>query len=66
MKVSVKMKNTNPIDNDKMLNNFVTFFKGFNKFFANDKVDEIVNKEFPQEYELLPLLVKARMYYNQQ
>ena len=60
------MKNTNPISQDKLLNNFVKFFNGFNKFFANDKVDEIVNQEFPQEYELLPLLVKARMYYNQQ
>ena len=60
------MKNINPIEKDKMLQNFVSFFKDFNKFFSNDKVDIIVNQEFSQKYELLPLLVKARMYYNQQ
>ncbi|MCR4880898.1 MAG: hypothetical protein K6A44_02985 [bacterium] len=58
-------KHSNPIDEEKLFKNFVAFFNGFNKFFDNDSVDEIVKKEFSQEYSLLPLLVKARMYYDE-
>ena len=58
-------KHSNPFDEEKVYTNLVNFFRKFDKFFENEKVDEIVNKEFAQEYELLPLLVKARMYYNE-
>ena len=57
---------TNPIEDEKLLNSFVHFFNKFENFFDNAKVDEIVNKEFNREYALLPLLVKARMYYDEQ
>jgi len=63
---SKNYKHSNPIEEEKLLNKFVSFFNGFNKFFDNENVDEIVNKEFAQEYALLPLLVKARLYYNEQ
>ena len=63
---SKNYKHSNPIEEEKLLNSFVTFFHNFDKFFENEKVDEIVNKEFSQEYALLPLLVKARMYYDEQ
>ena len=59
-------KHSNPIEEEKLFKSFVSFFHKFDKFFDNEKVDEIVNKEFPQEYALLPLLVKARMYYDEQ
>ena len=59
-------KHTNPIEDEKLYNKFVAFFNKFNQFFENEVVDEIVNKEFAQEYALLPLLVKARMYYDEQ
>ena len=63
---SKNYKHSNPIEEEKLFNKFVSFFNGFNNFFDNENVDEIVNKEFAQEYALLPLLVKARLYYNEQ
>jgi len=65
-KVDMKkaVENTNPIENQKSLENLVDFFKGFNKFFENDMVDKIVKQEFNREYALLPLLVKAQLYYD--
>ena len=62
-KVNMK-KNSNPIENQKSLDNLVDFFQGFNKFFDNDMVDKIVRQEFRKEYALLPLLVKAQLYYD--
>ena len=62
---SKNYKQSNPIEEEKLLNNFVNFFHKFDKFFENAKVDEIVNREFNREYALLPLLVKARMYYDE-
>ena len=59
-------KTSNPIEEEKLLNSFVNFFYKFDKFFDNVKIDEIVNSEFNREYALLPLLVKARMYYDEQ
>ena len=58
-------QNTNPIGNAKSLDNLVAFFKGFNKLFENEKIDSIVNQEFRREYALLPLLVKAQIYYDE-
>ena len=66
-KIVVMKKNyTNPIEQEKLLNNFCRFFEKFNEFFENVRVDDIVNQEFTRQYELLPLLVKARMYYDEQ
>jgi len=59
-------KNTNPISQEKVLNRLVSFFKKFNKVFDNEKIDEIVYQEFPRQYALLPLLVKAQIYYDEQ
>lgn len=62
-------KNTKKVsveNDEKLLKSFVKFFDKFNRFFDNEKVDIIVNQEFAQEYALLPLLVKARMYYDEQ
>ena len=58
------MTQLNPIENKKSLNNLVKFFKKFNNFFDNEKIDEIVHQEFGREYALLPLLVKAQLYYD--
>lgn len=57
--------NSNPIKNEKSVKNLTKFFEKFNQLFDNEKIDEIVNQEFSQKYELLPLLVKARIYYNE-
>ena len=48
-------KHTNPIEDEKLYNKFVAFVNKFNQFFENEVVDEIVNKEFAQEYALLQL-----------
>jgi len=56
------MKNTS---NAKALANLVEFFEKFNNVFENEVIDNIVNKEFTREYALLPLLVKAQLYYNE-
>ncbi len=58
-------KASNPFDNKKSLDNLISFFKGFNKFFENEKIDEIIRQEFRREYALLPLLVKAHIYYEE-
>ena len=58
------MTQLNPIENKKSLNNLVKFFKKFNNFFDNEKIDAIVHQEFSKEYALLPLLVKAQLYYD--
>ena len=58
-------KNSNPIQKAKSIKNLTTFLEKFNQFFDNEKIDAIVNQEFNQKYELLPLLVKARIYYNE-
>lgn len=60
-----ELKNSNPIQNQKSLDNLVDFFKGFNNFFENDMVDKIIKQEFRREYALLPLLVKAQLYYEE-
>ena len=60
-----KSQKTNPINKEKSFDNMVSFFKRFNKLFDNDAVDSIVNQEFRKEYALLPLLVKAQIYYNE-
>ena len=52
------------VDNEKVLNNLTDFFQGFNKLFENESIDDVVNKEFPRKYDLLPLLVKAQLYYD--
>ena len=62
---SKNYKQSNPIEEEKLLKSFTNFFHKFDRFFENAKVDEIVNREFAQEYALLPLLVKARMYYDE-
>ena len=60
------MKNTSNPNDEKVLNNLVKFFKEFNQLFDNESIDKIVNQEFTREYALLPLLVKAKIYYNEQ
>jgi len=60
----VDMKNTSNPHDEKVLNNLVKFFKDFDQHFDNETIDKIVNQEFPQKYALLPLLVKAQLYYN--
>lgn len=62
---SKNYKQSNPIEEEKLMNSFAKFFSKFDKFFENAKVDEIVNREFNREYALLPLLVKAKMYYDE-
>ena len=59
-------KISNPIDEEKSLDNLIAFFKGFNKFFENDLVEQVIQQEFKREYALLPLLVKASIYYEKQ
>lgn len=63
---SKNYKQIHSLDEQKLMDKFVLFFRKFDKFFENAKVDDIVNQEFTQQYALLPLLVKARMYYNEQ
>ena len=38
------------------------FIQKFSNFFENDFIDKLVYKEFSKEYVLLPLLVKAKIY----
>ncbi len=53
------LKNENDISSEKNLSNF---FKTFSEFFENDFIDKLVYYEFSKEYVLLPLLVKAKIY----
>ncbi len=52
-------------DDEKVLNNLTKFFAGFNKLFENESIDALVDKEFNRRYALLPLLVKAQLYYDE-
>ena len=52
-------------DDEKVLTSLTKFFHNFNKLFENESIDAVVNNEFPQRYALLPLLVKAQLYYNE-
>ena len=53
------LKNENDISSEK---NLSKFFKTFSEFFENDFIDKLVYYEFSKEYVLLPLLVKAKIY----
>ena len=53
------LKNTNSISNVERLSLFI---QSFSNFFENDFIDKLVYKEFAKEYVLLPLLVKAKIY----
>jgi hypothetical protein len=53
------LKNTNNVSNVERLSLFI---QKFSNFFENDFIDKLVYKEFAKEYVLLPLLVKAKIY----
>ena len=53
------LKHENNVSSEK---NLSKFFKTFSEFFENDFIDKLVYYEFSKEYVLLPLLVKAKLY----
>lgn len=53
------LKYTNNVSNVERLSLFI---QNFSNFFENDFVDKLVYREFAKEYVLLPLLVKAKIY----